>query len=170
MARCALVLMLTSASASAQDTLLYRDPTGRFELQYPKRDWMVFPGGGSTLATVAERRARATVQIEHQRLNQPVSLEGNRDLVVQIESDLVRERQRKVGEVKAISPAKPIPDAIVLEFDRPGSGGPERVRQVSVVRERDLYRILCIAATAEFARYDAAFDAIARSFRVGGGL
>lgn len=163
-----LAIAALAVTALAQETLgiVYRDPTGRFVLQYPRRDWLAFPGGGSTLVTVAERRARATVQIEHQRLNQPVNLDENRDLVVQIESDVVRERQLKVTDLKPVTPVTPIPGAIVLEFQRPGAAGPERVRQVSLVRGQDLYRVLCIATVADFPKYEAAFDQVARSFSV----
>lgn len=160
-----LLMCLQAAPALAQATRAYADPQKRFSLQYPQRDWRVLPGTGSTLATLAENRGRATVQIEYLRLNQPLQVEQNRDLILQIESDLIRERQPGADQI-APANAPDLPSAIVIEYNRRGADGSERVRQFSLVREQHLFRILCAAQIKEFARFQSVFAQIARSFEM----
>lgn len=143
----------------------YRDPYGRFALQHP-RDWLVLPGAGNTLLTLAEKRGRATIQIEYLKLNQPLDVAQARDLIVQIESDLIRERQPRVSEINALPAESALPAVVTVEFVRPGLQGPEWIRQFSVVRGADLFRILCLAPTAEFRRFEPMFKQVVRSFTI----
>jgi hypothetical protein len=160
----AVVLIGIAVPAVAQPrTKSYQDPIGRFTLQYPQRDWIVFPGAGSVLVTIAEKNAKATVHVDYQFLNQPLSVDESRDLIVQIESDLIRQRQPKSDRIQPVATTA-IPAAVVIDYVRPGVQGLERVRQFSLVRGQDLYRVLCVTPAAETAKFDAVFDQIARSF------
>ena len=150
----------------AQQTRPYADPNGRFALQYPRSDWRVLPGAGATLATLAENRGRATVLIEYVRLNQPLKVDQNHDLIVQIESDLIRERQPGATDVTPGTARADRPSVVIIDYTRPGTGGPERIRQFSIVSDQHLFRILCVAATKDFTRYEPVFEQIARSFQI----
>ncbi len=158
--------MLPTAIAHAQgDVRPYSDPHGRFSLDYPKKNWQVLPGGGSTLATLAEKKGRATVQIEYLRLNQPLMVDQDHDLIVQTESSLIRERQPGATGIQGSAERPDLPGMVAIDFTRPGVSGPERVRQFSVVQGNDLFRILCVARVGDFQKFEMAFQQIARSFR-----
>jgi hypothetical protein len=157
--------LLAAGHASAQDMRPFSDPSGRFTLQYPKKNWQVLPGGGSTLATLAEKNGRATVHIEYLRLNQPLKVDQDHDLIVQTESSLIRERQPGATGIQG-GPERPdLPGFVSIDFTRPGASGPEHVRQFSVVQGNDLFRILCVARLNDFQKFETIFQQIARSFR-----
>ena len=46
---------------------MFKDPAGRFELQYPEKDWKPLPSGGSSLAVFA-RNDGPTLFVDHVRL------------------------------------------------------------------------------------------------------
>ncbi len=167
----AMSLTLTTASAlDAQgDTRPYSDPNGRFTVRYPRKNWQILPGGGSTLATLAEKNGRATVQIEFLRLDQPLRVEEDHDLIVQTESSLIRERQPAARQIQGLAARPDLPGMVSIDFTRPGAAGPERVRQFSVVNGQELYRILCVTRVNDFPKFQASFEQIARSFSVKAG-
>lgn len=148
------------------DMRSHRDPAGRFAFQYPRKNWHLLPGGGATLVTIAEKNGKAAVHVEYFRLNQPLKAEENYDLIVDIEKSLVLERHPKAADIRGLPLRSVMPGAIAIDFTRPGGESLERVRQFSIVREQDLFRIVCAAQAADFAKFEANFDQIVRSFRI----
>ena len=55
---------------------------------------------------------------------------------------------------------------VIVEFDRTGLKGPERVRQYSFPQSANLYRIVCSAPKNDFAKYEVIFAHVAASFRI----
>ncbi len=160
----AVLVLVAAASGSAQrGWQAYQDPYGRFTLRYPS-GWKALFGAGATLAVLAEKDGKASVHVEYLRLQQPLDAGRDYDVIVQIERDLIKERESKADQIVAL-PARPEVGGIVtIEFTRPGFKRVERVRQYSVIRGTDLFRILCVASAAEFARFGPLFDQVARSF------
>ncbi len=168
--RCALVLavvliILIAPVAAQRDLQPYRDPYERFSLQHPK-SWQALFGVGATLLTLFEKSGKASIQVEYFRLNQPLDAERDYDLIVQIESDLIRERQPKSDQLKAWPMRADMPAVVIVEFTRPGLRGAERIRQFSLVKNADLFRIMCVSSVAEFARFAPVFEQVARSFAI----
>jgi hypothetical protein len=145
----------------------------RFE--YPKKDWeviprpstTVIPGASAPVVSVVQRKRDAAVVVEQTKLHQPLALDDITDLFSQLEADSVRERQPQATDLRAkLVDVGGNRRLVILTYGRPGVGGPERVRQYSIPAGADLFRLTCVAAAAQFARYEAVFAHVAASFAV----
>jgi hypothetical protein len=168
--RCAAVIAALLAGATtwlgAQAMQAYRDPAGRFTLEYPKKDWQVFPGGGSTLATIGGNKGKSSVQIEYFKLNAPIKVDENYDLIVGIETDFVRDRQPGADQIKGAPKRPDLKDIVVLDYVRPGAAGADRIRQYSIINGVNLFRVSCVAPASDFAKLEPVFERIAKSFMI----
>lgn len=161
----AVLLLMCAASLHGQgQTQSYTDPSGRFTFQYPKKDWQVFPGAGSSLATIGGSKGKASVQIEYFKLNDAIKVDENYDVIVGIESDFIRDRQPGAVQVKGVPKRPDLKDIVVVDYTRPGVGGPDRIRQYSIISGVHLFRVSCVAPAAEFSKLEPTFEQIARSF------
>ena len=148
----------------------------RFE--YPKKDWeivprataAVMPGATAPIVSLVQRKRQAAVVVEQTKLHQPLAVDDITDLFSQLEADSIRERQPQATDVRSklvdVGGGKRL---VILTYGRPGVGGAERVRQYSIPAGADLFRLTCVAATAQFARYEAVFAHVAASFVVASG-
>ncbi|MBI2835033.1 MAG: hypothetical protein HYX76_11475 [Acidobacteria bacterium] len=141
-------------------------PSGRFNLEYPKKDWQAVPGGGFVLVTLAQKKGEAAIVVEHATLNIALTAADIDDVFAQTEADLVRERQVAATNVTAklldVGPRR----LILVEFGRPGIKGAERVRQYSFPVGTDLYRLICSSAVAQFTKFEPVFAHVAASFTI----
>lgn len=149
---------------SKTDFQLFKDPGGRFSLEYPK-DWQAVAGAGDVLVTFVQKKSEAAFVVERYRMNQALTPDEITDLFAQIEADVLKERQPKAADVTA-----KIVDAngqrlIVIDYSRPGLSGPERARQYSFPVGQDLYRLTCSALKNQFAKYDPVFIHVAETFK-----
>ncbi len=141
------------SAVSAKDFQLFRDPASRFSLEFPK-DWQVNAGVGDVLVTFAQKKNEAALVVERFHLNLAPTAEKIDELFAQIEEDTLKERQPQ-----AIAVSHRIADGngrrfIVIDYTRPGLTRPlERARQYSVPIGQDLYRLICSAAPAQFAKH-----------------
>lgn len=162
-----IVLAMTAASLHAQrpiPTQPYTDPAGRFTMQYPRRDWQVFPGAGSALVTIGGAKGKASVQVEYFKLREPIKVDENYELIVGIESDFVRDRQPGADQIKGAPMRPDLKDIVVVDYVRPGAGGVDRIRQYSIISGANLFRVSCVAPATEFPKLEATFEQIAKSF------
>jgi hypothetical protein len=153
-----------SAAVSSKDFQLFRDPAGRFSLEFPK-DWQVNAGVGDVLVTFAQKKNEAALVVERFHLNLAPTAEKIDELFAQIEEDTLKERQPQASAV-----SHKIADAngrrfIVIDYTRPGLTRPlERARQYSLPIGQDMYRLICSAVPAQFAKYDPLFAHVNESF------
>jgi hypothetical protein len=152
----------------AQATQPYKDPSGRFTFQYPKKNWQVFPGAGSSLATIGGNKGRTSVQIEYLKLNAPIKVDENYELIVGIETEFIRDRQPGAEQIKGVPMRPDLKDIVVVDYVRPGVSGVDRVRQYSIINGVNLFRVSCVAPAAEFPKLQATFEQIAKSFVITG--
>ena len=144
--------------------IVLQDPSGAYTVEYPKKDWLVLPGGGASLVTLAQKKGEAAVVLERSRLNQALEPSEITDLFAQLEADHVKETQPRSADVRSrVIDAGPRRLAAV-QYNRQGQGGPETVRQYSIPVGRTLYRLICISTAARLAKYEALFAHIAASF------
>ena len=187
----ALIVALGGATVSAQVTPPAAGEYGRapkldvqqftiqqIHFEYPKKDWeivprpntTVIPGATAPIVSVVQRKREAAVVVEQTRLHQPLALDDITDLFSQLETDSIRERQPQATDVKAklvdVGGGRRL---VILTYGRQGVGGPERVRQYSIPAGADLFRLTCVAAAGQFARYEAVFAHVAASFTVASG-
>jgi hypothetical protein len=155
---------LAWSALSSKDFQLFRDPAGRFSLDFPK-DWQVNAGVGDLLVTFAQKKNEAALVIERFHLNLAPTADKIDDLFAQIEEDTLKERQPQASDV-----SHKIVDGngrrfIVIDYTRPGLTRPvERARQYSLPFGQDLYRLICSAAPNQFAKYDPLFAHASDSF------
>ena len=188
----ALVIALAGATASAQEAVppaageygraprleVQQFDNRQIRFEYPKKDWeivprpttAVIPGATAPIVSVVQRKREAAVVVEQTRLHQPLALDDITDLFSQLETDSIRERQPQATDVKAklvdVGGGRRL---VILTYGRQGVGGPERVRQYSIPAGADLFRLTCVAAAGQFARYEAVFAHVAASFAVASG-
>ena len=152
------------SAVSAKDFQLFRDPASRFSLEFPK-DWQVNAGVGDVLVTFAQKKNEAALVVERFHLNLAPTPEKIDELFAQIEEDTLKERQPQ-----AIAVSHRLADGngrrfIVIDYTRPGLTRPlDRARQYSLPIGQDLYRLICSAAPAQFAKYEPLFAHVNDSF------
>jgi hypothetical protein len=144
----------------------FKDPNGRFTLDYPK-DWQVIAGSGDVVVTFAAKNGEAALVVEHSRLKISLGPDDIDNTFAQIETDVLNERQPKATEVTARIDAVASARAIVIDYARPGLTRPERARQYSFPIGQELYRLACSTVTVQFPKYDSAFIRMAESFKTG---
>jgi len=142
----------------------FRDPNGRFALDYPK-DWQVIAGAGDVLVTFAATNGEAAFVVERSKMNIALAPEDITDLFAQIEADILKERQPRASDLIAKVGGDTSLRTILIDYARPGLSRPERARQYSLPMGQELYRLTCSALTIKFAKYDSAFAHVAGSFK-----
>jgi hypothetical protein len=141
--------------------------TGAFRIELPK-NWQFAPGHTGTIFSVVEGTKKwatgGLITLEYLRLQ--VELEpalipgvGERELKELQSQEL--SGKRFSGSIKN-GPAGPI---IFIQYDRPGiSGTDDHVVQYSIPIGTTMYRLICIAPTAEIEKYRPMFAHVAYSF------
>ncbi|HEY3383803.1 MAG TPA: hypothetical protein VGK32_18735 [Vicinamibacterales bacterium] len=144
-------------------------PDASLQIDVPKKDWMALPTGGATVLMVASRKGDAVVAIERSTMRQALEAADITDLFAQIETDAIKERHPKATDFLAKVMDSGERRLVAVQFTRPGVLGLERVRQYSIPVGKQLYRITCVSAAAQFAAYDPLFSHMAASFAVTAG-
>ena len=139
-------------------------PNGRFSMEYPRNDWIVLPGGGNVVLSLAQENGEAVVQVQYFMLKTALAPDEITDLFAQLEVDTLREQDQSAADF-----APRVFDAgdrrlIIIQFTQPGFIGRNQVRQYSIPRGQDLYRLICSAPAAQFSKYSAIFSHVAASF------
>ena len=178
----ALASILLTADADAQgikrllgmgktdEYLAFEPADKRFTVDIPKRDWRTVPGVGSVIVVFSDAKSDASVALEHVSLKLALEPSEINQLFVDLEVESIKERDPSADGVRTA--LKTDPDGsrvIVIDFTHKGLRGPERVRQFSLPRGGDLYRLICSAAPAQFDRVAPVFEHMAESFKIGSG-
>jgi hypothetical protein len=140
-----------------------RSADAPLQVEIPTRDWMVLPSSGGVVLVAASRKGDAVVLIERSTLRQALDPADITDLLAQIETDAIKERQPKATEFQSKVLDSGGRRLVAVQYSRPGVLGNERVRQYSVPVGTDLYRVTCISSAARFAAYDPVFSHMAAS-------
>ena len=140
---------------------------GTFSVELPK-NWQLAPGHTGTVFLVVEKTKRfeagPVITLEYMRLQAPFN-PSLLNALAPIELDDVRRRetagQNFTQESKMVD-GRPL---ILIQYDRPGlSGAPDHVVQYSFPIGQTMYRLICIAPTAEIQKYRPIFAHAAASF------
>jgi hypothetical protein len=171
---CVTIACASAASASAQFGIFkrnkdvtyqaYRDPGGRFVIEYPAKDWKVNPAKGSTVASLAQKNGEAAVVVDHTKLKLALSKDEIDDVVMKLEVDALKEKDSTVKDVNANIAKGPSGPRIVIRYTRNGAAGREQVEQHTIADGDDLYRVSCSSLVKEEARYQPILAYIAGSF------
>jgi hypothetical protein len=131
----------------------FKDSAGRFDLEFPAKDWTELEIGGATLAIIERNDRTATFVIELDRLVEPL---GPSEIATnaQIELDSLKEQQPKATDFQAELIETNAGRGAVIRYARPGKKGPERVIRYSVAIGRDLYRLAAIVPEGSLAKHE----------------
>jgi len=171
---CVMVAFATTATASAQFGIFkrnkgttyqaYRDPGGKFVIEYPAKDWKVNPAKGSVVASFSEKDGEAAVVVDYTKLKLALSNEEIDDVVMKLEVDAVKEKDPTARDINANVAKGASGPRIVIRYTRNGAAGREQVEQHTVAAGDDLYRVSCSSLVKEQARYQPILAYIANSF------
>jgi hypothetical protein len=148
----------------ALKTRPYEDPSKRFTIDYPQKDWTPYPGGVQSLVTFHQKKGQASVVIERQTLPGVTEQRFVTDSFISLRADEVRNAEPRAVSIEQ----RVIEDGefriAVLVYTRPGAEGAESMRVYHMLRGRHLYRIVCRAAQGQMPAFEAIFAHMAASF------
>jgi hypothetical protein len=135
-----------------------------FQVEWPKKDWLVVPSGSLALVLVS-KKGDAAVVVQRSSLRQPLDPSDITELFAQLEAESIKEQQ-KVLDLQARVIDAGARRLVAAQYQRDGALGVERVRQYSVPAGKRLYRLVCISTAGQFLAFDPVFAHIAASFTV----
>jgi hypothetical protein len=142
---------------------VYKDPAGRFELEYPTKDWRPLPTGGSAIAILSRNDLTATVVVDLSKLTEPLAPEEVATNA-QIELEALKEQQPNARNFTSEIVDSKAGKASLIRYARIGSNGPERVMRYSVGVGLELYRLDAVVQEASAAKYEAILAHMLMSF------
>ena len=146
----------------------FTDPAGRFQLEYPKRDWRPLPSvpeypiGGSSLAVFA-RTDGATLFVDRLRLVERLT-PGEIDAMPEVEMDRLRKLQPNAKDFKSDMVETEAGRGMLIRYSRVETV-PESVVQFSIPLGQDLYRLNGIVPEKLFTRYEPIIMRMIQSFK-----
>ncbi len=143
----------------------FKDPAGRFELEYPQKDWSPFPVGGSAIAILSRNDRTATLVVDLSRLTEPLAT-SEVATNAQIELESLKEQQPKAKEFTSEILDSKAGHGSLIRYARLGATGPERVMRYSVAVGLDLYRLDVVVPEGSLAKYEAILLHMIVSFKV----
>jgi hypothetical protein len=148
---------------------IFKDASGRFELEYPTKDWSSFPTGGSTVAILSRNDRSATVLIDIAKLTEPLA-PAEVPTNGQIELETVKEQHPTAKDLTLdIVDTKAGVRASMVKYLRVGTNGPERVMHFSVGIGLQLFRLDAVVAEASKAKYEDILTYMLLSFKAPAG-
>ena len=143
----------------------FKDSGGRFDLEYPAKDWSELEVGGCTLVILERNDRTATVVIERERLVEPL---GPSEIATnaQIEIDGLKEQQPAASEFQSELIDTKAGRGAVIRYARPGKKGLERVIRFSIAIGRDLYRVAAIVPEKSLAKLEPTLLHMMDSFKL----
>ena len=121
-----------------------------FTVDYPKKDWQVIVGTGSSMVVFVHKSREATVAIERTRIEQPLAANEIVDQTARLEiEDWQARRPYSSGFSHQLIDAMGS-RSIVIDYSQPGPLGPEHVRLYTMPRGADWFRVVCTTTQRTF--------------------
>ena len=152
------------AKSPALKTVPLKIPSHGVTMDMPARDWSTVPGGLVALVTLLQKKAEASLTLEYEL--KPLATEPDMidETFVEVSTVFVTSQSPGATGITARVVKAASQPIVVMDFTRPGLVGTERVRQYVIPMQRHLYRLVCRAGAAEFAKYEPVFAHVAASF------
>jgi hypothetical protein len=142
----------------------YADPSKRFAIDYPAKDWTPYPGGVQSLVLFQQKKNQASVVIEKQTLAGVAEQRFVNDTFISLRADEVRTADPQSSAIEQATITDGEFRIAVLVYSRPGATGPESLRIYHMLRGRHIYRIVCRAAQGQMPAFEVIFAHMAASF------
>jgi hypothetical protein len=146
----------------------YREPSGRFEIEQPAKDWGLVPPGGSAIAIFARKDQTATLIVDLARLTEPLG-ENEITTNAQIEMDTLKEQQPNAKDFSSQLLACKGGKGALIKYSRIGTKGAERVLRYLIGVDRDLYRLDGVVQDASASKYEPVLMHMIQSFKAPAG-
>jgi hypothetical protein len=134
-----------------------------FTVDYPKKDWQLLGGTGSSVVVFLHKSREATVAIERTKIEHPLA---PNEIVAQTATleieDWQARRPLSAGFSHQLLDA-PAGRFILIDFSQPGPAGPELVRLYTMPRGNDWFRVVCTTTERAFEKHQATCHRIAQS-------
>jgi len=141
----------------------FKDPAGRFELEYPAKDWKLLPTVGSSLAVFA-RNDGPTLFVDHQKLPEPLTPEEIRGMAA-VELSTLKEQQPKGRDFKSDTLDSKAGRGVLIRYSRDAGTGPETVLQYSIPVGVSLFRLNGVIPDKQVAKYEGVIMYMVQSFK-----
>jgi len=142
----------------------FTDPAGRFELEYPKKDWksLSLPSGGSSLAGFSHKDGPA-LYVEHLRLDEPLTPDEIAAMP-EVEVNRLKELQPKATDFKSDMLQSRAGRGVLIQYTRIAAV-PESVTQYSIlIGAQDLYRLNAIVSDKLRPKFESIVKYMIQSF------
>jgi hypothetical protein len=145
--------------------MTYKDPAGRFELEYPQKDWRILPSGvGSSL--VFSRSDGPSVFIDRATMSGPLTA-PEVEAMAGLEVDRLKEEQPNGRDFKSEMLEGKSGRGVLIRYSRPGAEL-ESVIQYSIPVARDLYRLIGVTPVKLLAKNEEIIMHMIQSFKAAG--
>ena len=144
----------STVRAQAPQTLAKTDnrltTVAGFTVDYPKKDWQLLGGTGSSVVVFFHKSREATVAIERTKIEHPLAPNEIVDQTARLETeDWQGRRPLSTGFQHQLVDAMG-GRFIVIDFSQPGPPGPEHVRMYIMPRGTDWFRVVCTTTQRSF--------------------
>jgi len=141
----------------------FKDSAGRFELEYPTKDWKRLPNGSSSLAVFA-RNDGPTLYVDHVRLVEPLTPPEIAGMPA-VELSTLKDQQPKAKDFKSDMLDSKTGRGVLIRYSRDGEAGPETVIQYSIAVGPELFRINGIVPDKQVQKYEPIIMYMIQSFK-----
>jgi hypothetical protein len=141
----------------------YKDPEGRFEMEYPSKDWRVLPSNSSSTLVGFSRNDGPTFFVDHVPLRDKLT-KGELDAMPDVEVQRLKDLQPKATGFKTELLESKAGSGVLIKYSRPGTG-PESVIQYSFAANVDLYRLNGVVADKQLQKYEPVIMHMIQSFQ-----
>jgi len=167
--------LLSAVSATAQNPLkwltgdrgtkyeIYKDPQGRFEMEYPTKDWRVLPSNSASTLVGFSRNDGPTFFVDYVRLRDKLT-KGEIDALPDDEVQRLKDLQPKATGFKTELLESKSGSGVLIKYSRPGTG-PESVIQYSFAANVDLYRLNGVVPEKQLQKYEPVIMHMIQSFQ-----
>jgi hypothetical protein len=141
----------------------FKDPAGRFDLEYPTKDWRLLPSGVSSLA-VFDHKDGPALFVDRTRLVDRLTPEEIAAMP-EVEVDKLKNGQPNAKDFKTDGVDTKAGRGVLIRYSRAGGTGPESVMQYSIVVGQDLYRLNGVVPDKLLAKYEGVIMHMIQSFK-----
>ena len=141
---------------------IFTDPSGRFEIEYPTKDWRPLPSGGSSLAVFARKDGPALF-VDRVSLVDRLT-PGEIEAMPDVEVGRLKQQQPTAKDFKSEMLETRAGRGVLIRYSRVGRG-PESILQYSIPVGQDLYRLNGVVPAKLFSKYELIIMRMIRSFK-----
>jgi hypothetical protein len=142
----------------------YKDPAGRFEIEYPTKDWKIASGGGSSVAGFA-RSDGASLFIDYSKLADKIT-PAEIESMGAVEINRLKDQWPKAKDFKSEVLEGKSGTGVLVRYSRPGTGVEDQAAiQYSVPVELSLYRLNGVVPQKLLPKHEAVVMHMIQSFK-----